>query len=135
MNLRHLKISQKVADVQSDEIIKRLLVQEVKCLVRCYIVSAYGLADRDNDSHSDPFVVVKLGDKKTYNDRENYKDDEPNPDIYKQFNVAVDFGDIAKDRVGSSMLKIASTQKTVGGVLANLKELLGDDDAKSDSLH
>ena len=56
-------------------------------------------------------------------------------DIYKQFNVAVDFGDIAKDRVGSSMLKIASSQKTVGGVLANLKELLGNDKAKSDSLH
>ena len=63
----------------------------MKCLVRCYIVSAYGLADRDNDSHSDPFVVVKLGDKKTYNDRENYKDDEPNPDIYKQFNFEAVF--------------------------------------------
>ena len=55
-------------------------------------------------------------------------------DIYKQFNVAVDFGDIAKDRVGSSMLKIASTQKTVGGVLANLKQLLGNDEAKFDRL-
>ena len=55
-------------------------------------------------------------------------------DIYNQFNVVVDFGDIAKDRVGSSMLKIASTQKTVGGVLANLKELLGSDKAKSSEL-
>ena len=44
LNLRHLKILKTVTDVQSDEIIKRLLVQEVKCLVRIYIVSAYGLA-------------------------------------------------------------------------------------------
>ena len=91
LNLRHLKISRKVADVQSDEIIKRLLVQDVKCLVRLYIVSAYGLAQRDNDSDSDPFTIVKLGDKKTYNDRENYKDNEPNPDIYKEFNFEAVF--------------------------------------------
>ena len=43
------------------------------------------MAQRDNDSDSDPFVVVKMGDKKTFSDRENYKDDEPNPDIYKEF--------------------------------------------------
>ena len=91
MNLRHLKIGKKIADVQSDEIIKRLLVQDCKCLVRLFVISAYGLAQRDNDSDSDPFTVVKLGDKKTYNDRENYKDNEPNPDIYKQFNFEAVF--------------------------------------------
>ena len=84
LNLRHLKILKKVTDVQSDEIIKRLLVQEVKTLLRIYIVSAYGLAQRDNDSDSDPFCIVKLGDKKTWNDRENWKLNEPNPDIYKE---------------------------------------------------
>ena len=91
LNLRHLKIGKKIADVQSDEIIKRLLVQDCKCLVRLFVISAYGLAQRDNDSDSDPFTVVKLGDKKTYNDRENYKDNEPNPDIYKQFNFEAVF--------------------------------------------
>ena len=91
LNLRHLKIGKKIADVQSDEIIKRLLVQDCKCLVRLFVISAYGLAQRDNDSDSDPFCIVKLGDKKTYNDRENYKDNEPNPDIYKQFNFEAIF--------------------------------------------
>ena len=51
-------------------------------------------------------------------------------DIYKQFHVVVDFGDLAKDRVASSMLKIASGQETVEGILGHLKELLGDDAAK-----
>ena len=82
MRLRHLNIMKKVVDVQSDEIIKRLLIQECKCLVRLFVVSAYGLAQRDNDSDSDPFTIVKLGPKK-YSDRENYKDNESCPDIYK----------------------------------------------------
>ena len=85
LQLRHLKILKKVTDVQSDEIIKRLLVQEVKCLLRVYIVGAYGLAQRDNDSDSDPFTIVKLGKKKTFSDRDNWKLNEPNPDIYKEF--------------------------------------------------
>ena len=54
-------------------------------MVRIYIVSAFGLVSRDNGSNSDPFCILKLGDKKTYNERANYIDDEPNPDIHKEF--------------------------------------------------
>ena len=90
MKLRHLNIMKKVVDVQSDEIIKRLLVQECKSLVRIFIVSAYGLAQRDNDSDSDPFTIVRIGPK-SYSDRENYKDNESCPDIYKQFDFEAIF--------------------------------------------
>ena len=44
MKLRHLNIGKTITDVQSDEIIKRLLVQECKTLVRVYIVGAFNLA-------------------------------------------------------------------------------------------
>jgi len=71
MKLRHLNIGKTITDVQSDEIIKRLLVQECKTLVRIYIVGAFNLAQRDNDSESDPFVILKLGDK-VFNERKNY---------------------------------------------------------------
>lgn len=74
----------KVVDVQSDEIIKRLLMAETKQMVRIYIVRAFNLAARDNDSPSDPYVKVILGEEER-SDRENYKEDEPSPDIYKMY--------------------------------------------------
>ena len=74
MKLTHLQILRKVVDVQSDEIIKRLLMQETKCNVRLYIVRAFNLAERDNDSPSDPYVIVSLGDN-VQNDRKNWQED------------------------------------------------------------
>lgn len=49
-----------------------------KTVVRLYMVSAFDLASRDNGGESDPFLIIKLGDK-VYNDRVNYLEDEPNP--------------------------------------------------------
>ena len=82
LGLKNLQILRAVCDVQSDEMLKRLLVCETKCLVRFYIVRAYNLAARDSDSPSDPYVKVVLGDE-VFDDRENYIEDEPNPKIYK----------------------------------------------------
>ena len=90
MKLTHLQIIRKIVDVQSDEIIKRLLMQEQKCEVRVYIVRAYNLAARDNDSPSDPYVKVTLGDE-VRDDRENYKTDDPEPDIYKMYKFQATF--------------------------------------------
>lgn len=84
MKLTHLQILRKIVDVQSDEIIKRLLMQETKSNVRVYIVRAYNLAARDNDSPSDPYVKLMLGDQ-VFDERENYQLDNPKPDIYKLF--------------------------------------------------
>jgi len=84
MKLTHLQIMRKIVDVQSDEIIKRLLMQEQKCSVRVYIVRAYNLAARDNDSPSDPYVKLILGDQER-GDRDNYKTDDADPDIYEMF--------------------------------------------------
>jgi Ca2+-dependent lipid-binding protein len=71
MKLGYLKILRVVVDVQSDEIIKRLLMQETRCNVRLYIVRAFNLAERDNDSPSDPYVIVSLGDD-IRNDRKDW---------------------------------------------------------------
>ena len=84
MKLTHLQIMRRVVDVQSDEIIKRLLMAETKCFIRVYIVRAFNLAARDNDSPSDPYVKVILGEEER-NDRDNYKEDEASPDIYKMY--------------------------------------------------
>jgi NADH dehydrogenase/NADH:ubiquinone oxidoreductase subunit G len=84
MKLTHLQILRKIVDVQSDEIIKRLLMSETKSNVRVYVVRAFNLAARDNDSPSDPYVKVILGDV-VRDERDNYQTDEASPDIYKMF--------------------------------------------------
>lgn len=91
LKIKHLNILKTITDVQSDEIIKRLLISETKTLMRVFIVGAYGLAQRDNDSDSDPFTILQLGNIKTYNERENYIDNESNPSIYKQFDFEAVF--------------------------------------------
>ena len=84
MKLTHLQIIRKIVDVQSDEIIKRLLMQEQKCDVRVYVVRAYNLAARDNDSPSDPYIKVSLGDS-VFDCRDDHVEDDMEPDIYKMF--------------------------------------------------
>jgi len=80
----HLNITQHLANLESDETLKRLLMAQTKCIVRLYVISAYDLASRDNGSFSDPYLIVSCGNK-TYNDRDNYQLDEPNPDFHKYF--------------------------------------------------
>jgi len=90
MGVAHLKITKHLADLESDETLKRLLNQINKCVVRIYIVSAYNLASRDNGGFSDPYCIVKCG-RKVYNERDNYQEDEPNPGIYKSFDFEATF--------------------------------------------
>ena len=52
--------------------------------MRIYIVRAFNLAARDNDSPSDPYVKVILGEDER-DDRDNYQTDEASPDIYKMY--------------------------------------------------
>ena len=57
---------------------------ETKCSVRVYIVRAFNLAARDNDSPSDPYVKVLLGENE-HSDRDNWQEDNASPDIYKMY--------------------------------------------------
>ena len=56
------------SDEDFEEITKQLLVKQ-ECLVRLYIIDAFDLAQRDERSLSDPYVLIKLG-KKTVGDPE-----------------------------------------------------------------
>jgi len=57
-------------------------MSQTKCVVRVYIIDAFNLSSRDNGGDSDPYLIVKLGNK-TFNDRSNYQEDEPNPKFHK----------------------------------------------------
>ena len=76
---------------------KQLLIP-TKCLVRVYVIEAFGLPPKDTGSDSDPYLVLKLGSKKI-KDRENYFEDTPHPRWYKHF-------DFETTMPGSSQLNI-----------------------------
>ena len=86
LDVAHLNISKHLANLESDVILKRQLMASNKCVVRLYAISAFNLSSRDNGSASDPYLILKCNDK-TYDERDNYQLDEPNP----KFNKFYDF--------------------------------------------
>lgn len=58
MGIRHLKVTQVLADIQSDEILQKMLLHNVDVIVRVYMISGYDLASRDIGSDSDPYLVL-----------------------------------------------------------------------------
>jgi len=52
-----------LADIESDEILRRMLLTEAKCVVRVYMISGFDLASRDIGGFSDPYLILKIGNK------------------------------------------------------------------------
>ena len=71
LGVAHLNITKHLADLESDETLKRLLMSPTKCVVRVYILDAFNVSSRDNGSDSDPYLIVSCGNK-SYNERDNY---------------------------------------------------------------
>ena len=71
LDVSHLNITKHLANLESDEILKRSLLAQNKCIVRLYMVSAYDLASRDNGSPSDPYLYITCNNK-IVNERDNY---------------------------------------------------------------
>lgn len=72
-------------DEDFEEMKKRLLVK-AECIIRVYVLDAFGLAQRDTDSLSDPYVLVKLG-KKTAGDPKKYKQDREHCGFFECFEL------------------------------------------------
>ena len=64
LGVEHLDIVQKLADIESDEILRRQLLQQAQCVVRVYMISGYDFASRDAGGFSDPYLVLRIGSKK-----------------------------------------------------------------------
>lgn len=90
LQVNHLNIVDKLADIESDVILKRMLLKKSKMIVRIYMIEGFDLASRDMGGFSDPYLVLKLG-KKKFDDRKNYVLDEPNPKFMKHFDFETTF--------------------------------------------
>ena len=78
--------------------IRKLLLQKSQVIVRVYIIACQNLAQKDLKSQSDPYIKIKLAGAQI-NDSKNYQTDQPNPKIFKHF-------DIVATLPGASRLKI-----------------------------
>jgi hypothetical protein len=67
LQVNHLNIVNILADIESDVILKRMLLKTQKCIVRIYMIEGFDLASRDMGGFSDPYLILKLG-KKVYNE-------------------------------------------------------------------
>ncbi len=90
MGAGHINIAKHIADLESEDMLKKNLMGETKCIVRLYMVSGYDLASRDNGSFSDPYLKISCG-KKRFNERENYLEDNPNPGFHKSYDFEAVF--------------------------------------------
>lgn len=90
LNVNHLNIVEKLADIESDVILKRMLLRTVKSVVRVYMISGFDLASRDMMGMSDPYLILKLGSKK-FDERKNYVLDCDKPGFYKHFDFEAVF--------------------------------------------
>jgi Ca2+-dependent lipid-binding protein len=58
--------------------------------VRVYVIDAFNLSSRDVGDDSDPYLVVNLGGK-TYNQRDKWQLNEPNPKFHQMFDFEATF--------------------------------------------
>jgi len=90
LNVNHLGVIKKLAAIQSDEILKNMLLVSTQQVVRVYFISGFDFASRDIGGASDPYLKVSVGNK-VFDDRKNYQLDEPNPTFHKHFDFESTF--------------------------------------------
>jgi hypothetical protein len=66
-----LKITQHLANLESDVMLNRLLMLNTKTIVRVYVIGAFNLSSRDAGigNESDPYIIVSMGSKE-FNERD-----------------------------------------------------------------
>jgi len=78
--------------------IKKRLLRHTECIVRVYVLDAWELVSRDDNSLSDPYVKIVLCDK-SFGDSDNAQDDKATVNFCQVF-------DINTTLPGASILKI-----------------------------
>lgn len=71
MKLGHLNILKHLMDVESEQMVKNMLMIRTKCFIYLHVLQGFHLASRDIGSESDPYFIVELG-KQVKNFRDEY---------------------------------------------------------------
>jgi len=84
-------------DLQFDEL-SRMIRSKSKVICRLFILDAFGVAQKDENSLSDPYLVIKLGDT-TISEAKNYQKDTSEPKFFKLYELTTTLP-------GASIIKI-----------------------------
>ena len=79
--------------------IRKMLLVKTDVVVRVYVIDAFNLPPKDRNSHSDPYLKVKLGNQ-TLDSSDEYISDDSNPSFLKMFELKTTLP-------GASILKIS----------------------------
>lgn len=90
MGITEPAIFEFIKDASYDEMIKKQLLQQTQCKILLYVLEGYDFASRDIGSFSDPYLIISCGTR-SFNERDNYLLDEPNPEFYKLFEFTAAF--------------------------------------------
>ena len=75
-------------EISYQEMLNSSLSKIKQNFVRVYVLNGLEFANKDLFGNSDPFIIVKCG-KKSFSTKENYQEDEPNPEFYQMFDFAM----------------------------------------------
>ena len=82
--LGSLKLEEAIAKVYAEKLLDYYLKKNIKCRARVYILTGFNLSQRDMFSASDPYLIVRAGDRE-FSKRDEYQLDTQNPDFYQTF--------------------------------------------------
>ena len=88
--LGKLRIHEHISNYIFDKRLTVMLNESNKCKIRLYIIEGFNFAQRDLFSLSDPYLIVKCGDKE-FNEQKNYQLDTSEPQFHKCYEFVIDF--------------------------------------------
>lgn len=83
---RICKIGDKVEENEEFLRIQQMMLKKSQVIIRVYIVSCLNLQSKDIKSESDPYIIIKLGEKGIKDDK-NFKANDPNPKFFTHFDL------------------------------------------------
>ena len=90
MNIDDDRLLEFFKDASYDEVIKKQLLSKTACKIELYVLEGFDFASRDIGSLSDPYLLVRCGNRE-FSERDNYVLDEANPKFYKLFEFTGEF--------------------------------------------
>lgn len=90
MNIDSPELLEFFKDASYDEVIKKQLLSKTQCKIELYVLEGFGLASRDIGSFSDPYLVIRCGNREI-SERDNYQLDKADCEFYKLFEFTGEF--------------------------------------------
>jgi hypothetical protein len=90
MGVDQLEIIKLLGAIREGDTIKKQLMNPKDCTCRIYIIEGFNMARRDNDSNSDPYLVLSCN-QDYISERDDYQVDTSDPKFFKYYDFKCKF--------------------------------------------